>query len=301
MAAAAAAEEAPLPDEDPDAVPMDPWAGAQLPEVPGSPQDAQEYRQFLRYLNQERGRTPRRDREDDGDDGGGRSNAGPPPTWDGESPFKDYKIRARLWLATTKVKPKSRGPMLLRSRTGTPFDDLKYLAQDDAWMESAENGNQLLRLMSSKELYGEDEREEMLNSLVKVTYTLRRYRREQTKCTCMRHSPPISPKAVTLGLSLPKSLLICILVGTALEIISRATSDSPLDCPWVSSLGEFSICVRVPSCANEFFTSAAEAASGPPLLEELRGPAPCFFLAGVTLVSEAGNPRFLGFDFDILT
>ena len=80
---------------------------------------------------------------------------------------------------------------LMRTMTGTPFDDFKYLAQDDAWMESAENGNQLLRLMSSKELYGEDEREEMLNSLVKVTYTLRRQKGEGHKaflhgfCVCI--------------------------------------------------------------------------------------------------------------------
>ena len=45
---------------------------------------------------------PRRDRSDDEserDNGGNGSNAGPAPSWDGTTAFKDYQIRARLWLA----------------------------------------------------------------------------------------------------------------------------------------------------------------------------------------------------------
>ena len=95
--------------------------------------------------------------------------------------LRDYEVRAKLWLATTKVKARARGPMLLKSLTGTPFDDLKYLAKDDEWMQSDENGARLLKLMNTKELYGEDEREEMINTLVKVTYTLRRSRGEAYK------------------------------------------------------------------------------------------------------------------------
>ena len=128
-------------------------------------------------------RRPRYEEEDGDDDGGGpgRSNAGPPPQWDGTTSFRDYEVRAKLWLATTKVKARARGPMLLKSLTGTPFDDLKYLAKDDEWMQSDENGARLLKLMNTKELYGEDEREEMINTLVKVTYTLRRSRGEAYK------------------------------------------------------------------------------------------------------------------------
>ena len=141
-----------------------------------SPVDAfSEYRRFLDYLSRRR-----RDRsgDEDEDDGNGRSNAGPPPSWDGATPFKDYLIRAKLWLATTKVKPRSRGPLLLKNLSSTPFDDLKYLAKDDSWLASTHNGEQLLKIMGTKDLYGEDEREDMLQSLLKITYTLRRQKAE---------------------------------------------------------------------------------------------------------------------------
>lgn len=29
--------------------------------------------------------------------------------WDGTTPWEDYHIRAKLWLATTKAKPRMRG------------------------------------------------------------------------------------------------------------------------------------------------------------------------------------------------
>ena len=69
--------------------------------------DEGEYEEFLRFV---RGRRPparaRRNQEDDDDDyerpEGDRCNAGPPPSWDGSSSFKDYAIRARLWLATIR-------------------------------------------------------------------------------------------------------------------------------------------------------------------------------------------------------
>ena len=122
MATAAADGEPQVPDDDTgleepqSQEPEDPWHDAQLPRGSraggGSwATDAEEYQQFLRFLNRDsrsRGRASRRRGDDDDDDddeaGGGRSNAGPPPAWDGASPFKDYLVRARLWLATTKTK-----------------------------------------------------------------------------------------------------------------------------------------------------------------------------------------------------
>ncbi|CAE7803733.1 unnamed protein product [Symbiodinium sp. KB8] len=148
-----------------------------------SPTDAAEYRQFLQFLNRRGGARRSRaegDDEDD-DDKDSRSNAGPPPTWDGSTPFRDYVIRARLWLATTKTKPQSRGPMLLRNLSGVPFDDMKYLAKDDEWMKSKDNGEKLLKVMDTRELYGDDEREDMLNSLFKITYASRRQKNEGHK------------------------------------------------------------------------------------------------------------------------
>ena len=175
--------------------PPDPWAAAQRAGGPPgfsakpSPASAEreEYRLFLEHLrsrNQRRSRQARSDGSDDDHGGGGggdRSNAGPPPAWDGSTAFKDYAIRVRLWLATTKVKASSRGPLLLKNLTGTPFDDLKHLAKDPQWMTAPDNGEQLLKLMDTKELYGDDRREDMLNSLVKVTYTIRRARGETRK------------------------------------------------------------------------------------------------------------------------
>ncbi|CAE7502501.1 unnamed protein product, partial [Symbiodinium sp. CCMP2456] len=132
--------------------------------------DLQAFEEFLRRRGAAGRPAGRRqgDDEDDGEDeaGGTRSNAGPPPQWDGTTPFRDYEIRARLWLATTKVKAKARGPSLLRSLSGTPFDDLKHLAKDEAWMQSEDNGAKLIQMMNTKELYGEDEREEYLGFLL---------------------------------------------------------------------------------------------------------------------------------------
>ena len=49
-----------------------------------------------------------------------------------------------------------------------------------------ENGQLLLKMMDTKELYGEDEREEILQSLVTVTYTLRRTKGESHKAFSAR-------------------------------------------------------------------------------------------------------------------
>ena len=71
--------------------------------------------------------------------------------------------------------------MLLKSLSGTPFDDLKHLAKDASWMNDENNGELLLSRMDSKELYGEDAREDVLNTLLKITYTLRRAKGENHK------------------------------------------------------------------------------------------------------------------------
>ena len=208
MASAAAEGDAadvaatPVPDDDDLQEPPDPWrdyvAGRteQSTPPPGfSPprgrrpavgqDDLAGFEEFLRRRGAVGRRAGRRadDDDDEGEEeaGGTRSNAGPPPQWDGTTAFRDYEIRARLWLATTKVKAKARGPSLLRNLSGTPFDDLKHLAKDVTWMQSEDNGERLIKLMSTKELYGEDEREEMINTLVKVTYTLRRTKNEGYK------------------------------------------------------------------------------------------------------------------------
>ncbi|CAE7876438.1 unnamed protein product, partial [Symbiodinium necroappetens] len=174
-------------DDDDEEEPMDPWAqvisGARAPRP--DPEEFQRFRDFMHSRAPSRSWRARRGSEDhddrDDDDNGKGASSGPPPAWDGQSSFRDYHIRAKLWLATTKVRPRARGPMLLKSLTGTPFDDLKHLAKDDAWMQNEKNGELLLSQMDTKELYGEDAREDMLNTLVKITYTLRRAKGETHK------------------------------------------------------------------------------------------------------------------------
>ena len=69
---------------------------------------------------------------------------------------------------------RAQGPLLLKNLSGIHFDSMKYLARDDAWLKDEHNGEKLLKLMDTKELFGEDDREDMLASLVKITYGLRR-------------------------------------------------------------------------------------------------------------------------------
>ena len=123
--------------------------------------DRAEYEEFQRWLRfrdrrggwQDRRPQSTRRRDDDDDDDGGsgfRTNAGPPPAWDGsECPFEDYLIRARIWISTTKAQARTRGPLLLKSLSSTPFQDFKHLAKDPAWLANPDNAEMLLKKMDS--------------------------------------------------------------------------------------------------------------------------------------------------------
>ena len=116
-----------------------------------------------------------------------RTTAGPPPEWDGVSTeFKDYKLKARIWLKTTRTPGHARGPLLLKSLTKGPWEDLKYLANDDAWMSDPDNGNRLISLMDSKEFYGEEKRESMLAACARLTFHLKRQRGETARAFMTR-------------------------------------------------------------------------------------------------------------------
>ena len=170
-ATASASDDVPVPDSDEERPPGF---------SPAASRNEADFESFLRFMRNRQ--PPGRGRRDDSDDDGrsdDRTNAGPPPSWDGASGFKDYLIRARLWLATTKTKAKARGPLLLKNLTGVPFDSMKYLAKDDSWLRSDDNAEQMLKLMDTKELFGDDDREDMLSSLVKITYGLRRGKGEE--------------------------------------------------------------------------------------------------------------------------
>eukprot|EP00435_Cladocopium_sp_Y103_P049106 s3051_g14.t1 len=166
--------------------------------VAGSPAedgfDSEEFREWLRERHGRRSqaagaaRRPRRPALEDESDGE-RSSAGnsrrggggnqPPPEWDGQSiNFQDWLIKARLWLATTRAKPKTQGRMILQRLSGQPFQSLKHLAKDRNWLNDDRNRQSILDLMDTPELFGEDREEELLAALAKITYHLRRQRDE---------------------------------------------------------------------------------------------------------------------------
>ena len=144
--------------------------------------DSEEFRAWMRNRGRQRGTERRRHRTSSaGSDGydDGRTNAGPAPEWDGESlVFQDYVIKARLWLATTRSKPRTRGPLLLSKLSKTPFETMKFLAKDSKWMQSDTNGEELINMMDLSEYFGDDRDEDLLSALAKVTYHVRREKNE---------------------------------------------------------------------------------------------------------------------------
>ena len=164
----------------------DPWADGRRREVPvRTPVLEEEFLQFLQWRQAQPNQTYGMGHQHGGAGAAGqglwhfardeheRTTAGPPPEWDGVSTeFKDYKIKARIWLRTTRTPAHARGPLLLKSLTKGPWEDLKFLANDDEWMADPDNGNKLITMMDSKEFYGEEKRESMLAACARLTYHL---------------------------------------------------------------------------------------------------------------------------------
>ena len=160
-------------EEDPSL--SDPWES-------GNQDQWDNFEKFMRYRERNgryensgkgKGKGGRFRGEDDLDD---RTNAGPAPAWDGTTSFQDYLVRAKIWVSTTRAPSRTRGPLLLKALTDTPFDTFKYLAKDDRWLSSTDNAGSLLKLMDSKDYYGEEEREDMLSAFARLTFHLRRGR-----------------------------------------------------------------------------------------------------------------------------
>ena len=148
--------------------------------------DSDEFRGFLR-MRRMRGRSHGGRRGDDhgglrGEEDGewkGGGNHSKPPEWDGEAiPFQDWLIKARLWLATTKVRKKTQGPMILQGLSGVAFQTFKHWAKDVEWLQNEDGGVVLLEAMNLPENFGEDRDEDLLSALAKITYHLRRERHE---------------------------------------------------------------------------------------------------------------------------
>ena len=150
--------------------------------------ELQEFRRFQQFLRRDAGQSstsPRRYRhrraegdDDEEDEEEGRGQSGPAPSWDASSPFEDYLIKAKLWLATTKAKPKSRGPLLLKALGGSAFENFKFLAKDSSWLNNPRGAEHLLDEMNRPEYYGEDRQEHMLTAMSRLTYHMKRTKGE---------------------------------------------------------------------------------------------------------------------------
>ena len=152
------------------------------PSLPEGMNEMEQFRLFQRFMeSQQRGR--RSNLADESEGGGhgaeGRGGgAGPPPEWDGQTPFEDFLIRARLWIATTKTRPTARGPLLLKALKGPPFESFKHLAKDANWLNSASNADDLLKKMDTPDYFGDDREEHLLASLSRITYHMKRQKQE---------------------------------------------------------------------------------------------------------------------------
>ena len=89
-----------------------------------------------------------------------------------------YFIKAKLWIATTKAKGRSHGPLLLKMLSGAPFEHYKHWAKDPEWMADPHGAERLLNDMDTPEKYGDDQQEHMLTAMSRITYHLRRQRNE---------------------------------------------------------------------------------------------------------------------------
>ena len=103
-----------------------------------------------------------------------KGSIGPPPCYDGNreaGAFEEYRIRARLWLFTTNIDARARGPRLLQALSGKAFESVKHLIDDQEWLDSQDNGDQLLELLAKPEYYGKEELESLYHAMYKLFFS----------------------------------------------------------------------------------------------------------------------------------
>ena len=75
-----------------------------------------------------------------------KGSIGPPPCYDGSREpgvFEEYRIRAKLWLFTTNIDARARGPRMLQALSGKAFESVKHLIDDQDWLDAQDNGDRL--------------------------------------------------------------------------------------------------------------------------------------------------------------
>ena len=103
-----------------------------------------------------------------------KGSIGPPPSYDGSREpgvFDEFRIRARLWLFTTNIESRARGPRLLQALSGKAFESVKHLIDDTDWLDAQDNGDQLLELLSKPEYYGKEELESLYHAMFKLFFS----------------------------------------------------------------------------------------------------------------------------------
>ena len=125
------------------------------------------------------------DEEDSSYQSGGRSSVtterdnrkgstGPPPTYDGSREpgvFEEFRVRSRLWLVTTNLEPRARGPRLMQALSGKAFESVRHLIDDQEWLDSPNNGDKLIELLARPEYYGKEELESLYHAMHKLFYS----------------------------------------------------------------------------------------------------------------------------------
>ena len=151
----------------------------------GEASDGFDSDEFRAWMRQRRGRPARRPAVDESDEDErprGKGAGGAPPEWDGvSSPFQDWLVKVRLWTATTRTKPRHQGPLILQRLSGQPFQSFKHWAKDVAWLKSEDGAETLLSTMDSAEFYGDDQEEELLTCLSRLTFHIRREKGEECR------------------------------------------------------------------------------------------------------------------------
>ena len=103
-----------------------------------------------------------------------KGSIGPPPTYDGSREagvFEEFRVRAKLWLYTTNIESRARGPRLMQALTGRAFESVRHLIDDSDWMEAMDNGEQLLELLARPGYYGKEELESLYQAMHKLFYS----------------------------------------------------------------------------------------------------------------------------------
>lgn len=104
---------------------------------------------------------------------GSSAGVGPPPTYNGNRGagiFEEYRVRAKLWLHTTPLDSRARGPRLLQALTDKAFESCRHLIDDQDWLDSPDNGTKLLELLNQPEYFGKEELESLYHSMNKLFY-----------------------------------------------------------------------------------------------------------------------------------